>query len=111
MEPIPARIAAPLQKHLAKVSAAKHGEEDRTAPAIGDLDWALVDCTEAERRRLSAQAEKKDEVVLLLSHQYGPFVLKQVCGPCRYTSKRIMTSVFKEICAVLVAQFMCSLIS
>lgn len=90
MQPIPQHISVPLRQHLhtKQAAALDHGvgggpaaEEGDAQVDLreGDLRWALVDCAEAERRQLSPQGERMDEVVLLLSQQFGPFIMRQVC--------------------------------
>eukprot|EP00983_Pelagomonas_calceolata_P114600 1160111-Pelagomonas_calceolata.AAC.12 len=77
MQPVPDSVAGPLSQHLSKL------EPDSSCQGHV-FQWALVDCAEADRRQQSAQGERMDEVVLLLSQQYGPFVMRQVrrhgCG-------------------------------
>lgn len=92
---MPARVAAPLHKHLAAKLAASAGDaasetrvngappQEKRESSAGtstedELRWALVDCGEAERRQLSMQGEFMDEAVLLLSQRYGPLVMQQV---------------------------------
>ncbi|KAF5835732.1 hypothetical protein DUNSADRAFT_6958 [Dunaliella salina] len=73
MQPVPDSVAGSLSQHLSKL------EPDSTSQGQV-FQWALVDCAEAERRHQSAQGERMDEVVLLLSQQHGPFVMRQAEG-------------------------------